>query len=398
MAGTRELCYFSGSFFLNRIQEEAEKNGIETVRLDFPGEEADFSALSEQIGKPYDAILDINSRLPYLVDEKGERILNLMDAPFFNYIVDHPLYHHPGLVFPIRRYHAIGIDRQHCAYMKKYYPNLSGVELLPLGGSKALAHIPFRERKDEILFMGTYIMDDKLEHRIMGLRNQLNNATYQLALDVYDLWDDEKEGMEDCVLGLLKRYAESDRESDVEEYIADVYEMSGFPELLNAMFLVDQKRRNANRLEILSRIAETGSPMRVVGEGWRETPLSRYPNVEILDGCTMERSLEIMAMHKFLLDINPAFQCAMHDRVSSAFANGCVTISNMSRSFDEDIVKNKALLFYKKRGAAGIPEMLSQMNMEEMEDMGERAYKIWEDKYSFSALFLKLREIMEKRK
>ena len=115
MAGTRELCYFSGSFFLNRIQEEAEKNGIETVRLDFPGEEADFSALSEQIGKPFDAILDINSRLPYLVDEKGERILNLMDAPFFNYIVDHPLYHHPGLVFPIRRYHAIGIDRQHCA-------------------------------------------------------------------------------------------------------------------------------------------------------------------------------------------------------------------------------------------------------------------------------------------
>ena len=383
LANTRELCYFSGSYFLNRIQEELTRAGVEVVRLDLSEDEADFSLLQEQIGKHFDAILDINSRLPYLIDEKGGRILNQMDAPFFNYIVDHPLYHHPGLVFPIHRYYALGVDRMHCTYMKQYYPQFKDVQFLPLGGTKALTDIPFRARRKEILFMGTYIQDDDFEHRILGLRQQLNNATYQLALDLYDAWDDERETIEECLHSLLMRYGSCKDEEQLTEYINDAYEMRDFPELLNAMFLVDQRRRNENRIFILTRLAETHAKLMIVGEGWKSTPLADYENVTIRGGCSMEQSFEQMVQHRFLLDINPAFRLGMHDRVASGLANGCVAVTNMSPKFDEELKNQRQLLYYKKQSAAQIPEWLSDLTEDEMEEISDAAKKQWQEKYSF---------------
>ena len=395
IACTRELCYYSGSFFLNRIQDELEAVGVEVIRLDFSENEADFSDLEKCLGQSFDAIIDINSKLPYLVDENNRRILDLIDAPFFNYIVDHPLYHHPGLQIHLKRYYAVGIDEYHCAYMKKHYPNLTDVFCLPLAGTKAVGSHIFEERKKEYLFLGTYLMDDNITHRIQALRNQLNNATYQLALDLYESWDEEKRPIEEELEKLLITYSGAKNEEDMTEFIRDVYELSGFPELLNHMFLVDQKKRNERRLDLLTILAESGEKIDVVGEGWETTGIGEYSNVSVKRGCSMSRSFEVMNGYQKVFDVNPLFHRGFHDRVSSAMANGCLCVSDMFPGLDEGLVNGDNIVLYKRKNLESVIAELSAQTQEQISQIASSGYELWKENYTWKAHGLKWIELVK---
>ncbi|MCR4673611.1 MAG: hypothetical protein K5675_01265 [Lachnospiraceae bacterium] len=395
IVSTRELCYFSGSFFLDRIQGELERTGVEVVRLDFSGNEADFSELEQYIGKSFDAIIDMNSKLPYLIDEDGERILDKIHGPFINYIVDHPLYHHPGLSFPLKNYYVIGIDRAHCEYMRNHYSHLKGVKLLPMAGTRGVVQPPFEDRKEDILFMGTYLRDDELQQKIRGLSSQINPATYQLAMELSEDWMDDKTPIEEALYGLLLSSCGGKTKEDVEDYILDVYELSGFAELLNYLFLVDQRKRNEKRMEVLTTIAKTNTPVTVVGEGWEHTDLDKFKNVSLKPGCTMAHSFEIMANYKKILDINPLFYCGFHDRVMSAMANGCVCITDMSPRFDEELVNGENLFFYKRKQIKDVVADVNALPKEKLVQVAAGGFEYWKSHYTWEIHTKKLLEFIE---
>ena len=385
IASTKELCYFSGSFFLDRIQETLERKNVEIVRLDFDENEADYSLLEGEIGKTYDAVLDINSRLPYLIDETGSRILNQIDAPFINYILDHPLYHHPGLCFPIHRQFCLGIDKYHAAYMKRFYPHVVSVGYLPMAGTKALEELPFDKRKNEILFTGTYLPDEELDEKILALRNQINDATYQLAMDLWDAWQDTTRPIEDCLMELLQGYCGSRKLSDVEKYIQDHYKISGFAELLNHMFLVDQKKRNQKRERVLSAVSKGSIPLTVVGEGWEHSSISENANIRFLPARPMASTLLLMGRYRFVLDSNPLFACGLHDRVTSAMINGAVCLTDMSPKFDEELRDGERLMFYDERYVDALLFRLENLPEEAAEQIAKEGRKLAERKYSWDA-------------
>ena len=165
---TRELCYYSGSYFLQQMQKEVAKLGIESQYFSLG---QDPSSLEGILGRHYDGVVDINSKLPYFVLEDDRRFLDVLDAPFYNYIVDHPLYHHPGLIFPLKDYHAIAIDHCHKSYMEKYYPHLQQVAFLPIGATQSrLADvIPYEKRQIPLLFLGTYESKDGMLEKFRAL-------------------------------------------------------------------------------------------------------------------------------------------------------------------------------------------------------------------------------------
>ena len=383
IASTRELCYMSGSFFLDRIQGSLENAGVEVVRLDFIGNKADFSALEPFVGESFDAIIDMNSVLPYLINDKEERILDAIDGPFINYIMDHPLYHHPGLQFPLKNYYAVGLDHRHAEYMQKYYPHLKAVKVLPMAGTRAVSRVPFEKRNREILFLGTYVQDDIVENKILELRRQINNATYETARDLYEDWNEQKETIEEALEKLLRGYSGAATAQEMDFYIQDVYELAGFSELLNHMFLVDQRKRNEKRLRVLKRVAEE-YPLKVVGEGWDRTELRDTSNVCLVQGCAMSHSFEVMARHQVILDINPMFFDGLHDRVTSALANGCVCVTDMAESFDKKLQNENNIMFYKEKNLERVLEALNEKSTEELHEIAKAGEKWWADNYSWS--------------
>ena len=389
---TRELCYFSGSYFLDRIQEELLARGAEVVRLGLL--EEDFHQLEEALSFPFDGIIDINSRLPRLIDDEGRYFLDTIDVPFYNYILDHPLYHHPGLSVRLHDYHAIGVDMAHCAYMKRWYPHLKSVSCIPMGGTPAVSSIPFSSRMHDFLFPGTYILPEVIEERELRVRSDHGDATYQLMQELYSAWDPGRRTIEDRLHELLLEKS-SVAGGDVVLYINDVYEARDEAELLNRLYIVDQKKRNELRYEMLLSAAETGYELSILGEGWEQTKLSGFSNVRLLSAVTMELSFEVMANARYLIDSNPLFSCGMHDRVASALANGCVCITDMSPGYDRRLRDGENVLYYGP-GFGGVTDCMRRaMSMgHRAEEVALAGRRLWEGSFSWVAHADRLCELL----
>ncbi len=393
---TRELCYFSASFFLDRIQEGLEGCGVEVIRQDITDD--DFSCLEEYEGGRFDAVIDINSKLPRLLNDEGRFFLDTVDAPFFNYIVDHPLYHHIGLSAGLERYHAIGVDLYHCRYIKKYYPHIKSVYCIPMGGTPAVTVTPYEDRAIDFLFSGTFTPEEILEERAFDVRAHHGDGTYQLMRDLYDIWDPKKTRIEDALSKLLSDIASVDKRS-VYELIAEEYEARDMAELLNRLYIVDQMKRNEYRKKTLMEAAACGISLTVMGEGWEDTKLSSMKNVRLLPPAFMELSFEIITNSKCIIDIDPFFYCGMHDRVSSALANGCVCITDMSDGFDENLMDGKNIIYY-GRGRRSIGDAIrlaTGMGEEGLIKTGRAGTGIWQDAYSWDVHIKKLMDAISEK-
>ena len=175
---TRQLCYNSGYYFAHRIGEELEKLGIECEYCEIPeyaipsagtqiaqpaienaGKSVDEEAekmLESYIGKEYLAILDFNSKLPRLILDDESYYLDSIDAPFYNFILDHPLYHHSTLDCKLKNYYAFSIDENHCKYIQNFYPHIKAVYQVALGAENVISLENLQEKKKSILIMVTY--------------------------------------------------------------------------------------------------------------------------------------------------------------------------------------------------------------------------------------------------
>ena len=56
---TRELCYYSGSFFLKRMQEAVSRLGIESEYIALEDQQ-DLDRFEHRIGEHFDGVVDIN--------------------------------------------------------------------------------------------------------------------------------------------------------------------------------------------------------------------------------------------------------------------------------------------------------------------------------------------------
>lgn len=156
---SRQLAYGSAAFFEDRMAEALARRGHEVIRADYDVDELimseDLDSIEELSCRRYDAVLDINSWLPRLSGDSGPW-LDSLQAPFFNYIIDHPAYHIGGLSVPLQDETVICIDRTHAAYIREHHPHIKNTYVLPMAGSRALLGRPFAEKKDSVLIPATY--------------------------------------------------------------------------------------------------------------------------------------------------------------------------------------------------------------------------------------------------
>ncbi len=135
---SREICYLSANFFANQLGAAFEELGYEADICEFTAEDDLDEKLKPYLGQRYEVIADFNSMLPRMVLEDGTPYLDRMDGPFFDYILDHPLFHYTGLSSGVKNLHALVLDEAQARYASACYPKLASVSMLPLGATKAL--------------------------------------------------------------------------------------------------------------------------------------------------------------------------------------------------------------------------------------------------------------------
>lgn len=128
----KPVCYNSYTYFSDAIAKELISLG-NSVEI-FSSKKESLTAMERFTGQSFDAILDFNSELPKLKMEDDSYFLDRIDAPFYDVILDHPLYHHEMLKQKIKNFHVLCLDENHKKYIETCYPHISSVHVWSMTG------------------------------------------------------------------------------------------------------------------------------------------------------------------------------------------------------------------------------------------------------------------------
>lgn len=136
-----------------------------------------------------------------LLTENKASIWNELNVDCYDFIVDHPMYYHAAIKFPVQRLTFLCVDEYHQKFIQRFYQGRVRSFFLPLAGIRSSEpEIPFEKRSMDILFTGAYLVDENVEYHIQGLGEGLR----QIWLECFDLLCSRtsltlEQGMEFCL-------------------------------------------------------------------------------------------------------------------------------------------------------------------------------------------------------
>lgn len=342
----RYLCYASNASFAEQLATEFNALGVRTEICNLLTMEDAGLTLAKYIDREYLAVLDFNSTMPRAMAGK-ERFLDRIEAPFYDYIVDHPLYHHPILKLPLKNFHAICVDRTHAEYARKHYPHLKSVSFVPLTGIRALTQLPFSGKKNAILFAGTYYPPEKYaamieerpteEQRIMW---EMTDQLLQVNARTFTLTPEEA----------FYEAATSHGAKELPE--------REIPVLLNRCYPADIYVRALQRKQRILELARAGLPLWICGNDWELCEeLKDCRNVTLIDGLDYNECQELIASFRVLCNLLPGFVEGTHDRIFQAMANGVVALTDTNRYIEKEFTDGVDCLYLRE----DTPERLAEL-------------------------------------
>ena len=365
---SREICYNSGSFFANQIADAFETLGFDVTVCEFTCEDDLDAVLTPFYGKKYRLLLDFNSAMTRMAEADGTPVLDFMDGPFLDYVLDHPLFHYNCLRADLKNLNAVFVDETHESYARRYYPNLKKTVTMPLGAAEAVADWRKKEEK-AVLFMGTYDSPDSVYELIKAAPEPL--GTYMKKL--IDMRTAEPNlPMEEAFRSLLTEEGEE---------ISD----ERFALLMNAMYPVDVFIRDYFRKEAVDALVRKKIPVRLAGEGWHKYDGCQNVNVRTERQVTFGVSFEKIAHADILLNVSPFFNHGAHDRIFAAMANHCVSLTDENPYLKRLFTDRKEVCMYSLKNLSTLTECAGELleNDRLLDTVKEHAYRQFKDKYTW---------------
>lgn len=277
----------------------------------------------------YDMIFSFNSI--------GIELYNFMEHKplFWSFLVDHPFHHHSRLQQIDGNVMVSCIDRRHVEYIDKYYKNIPWTCFMPHGGttSEPLRHIPYIDRKYNVVFMGSLGNLQETDSLIKAISNELND----LVLSVTDT-------------------AISDMSLDLEQIVYDKlcelnvpFDNGLFSEIMPILSPIDTLRRYYKRLALISSLCYNGIDIDIWGSGWEQAikdPECRK-HIKLHGNVSYSEAMDIMRNSRIVLSDMPLFLDGSHERVFSSMQSGAISATDGSKFLEECFTDNENIIFYR---------------------------------------------------
>ena len=358
---SRDICYSSGNFFASRLAAAYEELGYEARLCEFSKDRDIDAQLEPLLAQRYRVIVDFNSMLPRMVMEDGSYYLDHLQGPFFDYILDHPLFHYTGLTCRAGNLHVLVVDESHRRYVASYYPTVQSVHTLPLGACEAF--VPAQKEGRYVLFMGTYeepdnIMDivDRSPADAAGVMRELIEC--RIA--------EPKLPMEEAYRKILERRGE---QVPPEQFALQ----------MNGMYAVDAYVRDYFRKKVVDALLARQIPAKAVGEGWYKYHAKEERFFTSEKAVTFALSFQRIARAPLLLNVTPFFPQGMHDRVVAGMANRTVVMTEENDYLRGAFGDQRELCFYDLTDMTSMCERAEALLGDTLmrREIEERAYRIF---------------------
>lgn len=316
-----------------------------------------------------------------LLTDTRASIWNELDVDCYNFIVDHPMYYHAAIIFPIKRLTFLCVDEYHAKFLQRFYPGKVRSFFLPLAGiGNQGPRIPFEERSMDILFTGAYLIDNNIEFHIQGLGEGLR----QIWLDCYHLLCSKtcltlEQGMEIC----LKKKGLSLPEEDLRDTVRLFQDMDGM-------------LRSRARAEVIRTLANQDVKIHIYGEGWQYLDC-KQENLTIHDRIPFSDTIPLMADARIVLNVMPWFKAGVHDRVYSAMLNESVCLTDGSEYIERTLADGREAILYSLDHLEELPDRIKAYlrEPEKLREIGQRGYAYARDTQTWQCRARQLADIIE---
>lgn len=326
----KTVCYNSYLYFGDSLGNALVKAGHEVEY--FKVDEDDLDSLEKYIGKSYDAMIDFNSDLPRALMDDDSYFLDHVDAPFYDVILDHPLYHHDTLKNTLKNFHVVCLDAKHKDYIEKYYHHIKSVTVSPMTGELAFGQDSidwdnWKQRPYDIIFSGTYTDPVRIETAIRKMPDLIVENVFTL-IDMMKA--DSTLTIEDAVDKLASN---------------EIYDYINLDKPLHTQtfYLADTYIRCLNRKKLAQALDKCQHNFHLFGGLWEELNLK---HAEIHREIPFNLTFTVFAKSKISVNIMPNFKAGSHDRVFSGQLNGAIALTDPTTLLLSEYENNKNILFY----------------------------------------------------
>ncbi len=375
---SREICYNSHFFFAHQMGGAFEKLGYDVEYCEFT-RESDFDAvLQPYLGKSYKVMLDFNSLMPQLTEEDGTPVLDMMDGPFYDYILDHPLFHYNCLSAKAKNFHAILLDEAQEAYVKCYYQGVKNTLMMPLGATEAFSKEKRTKEPDCVLFIGSYDSEEKLYEMIEMAPEPIKTLSKQVLERRLEL---PEQTMENLFREVLK-----ERGMELDD--------ARFALFMNHMYPVDAYVRNHFRRKAIDCLVKYHVPVKIVGEGWEKYRSFDEDFVKREVSVEFGLSFEKIAKEHILLNNSPFFNFGAHDRIYAGMANHCVVLTDENPYLKRTLKDRENIMLYSLKNEKRLKDMAEELltNYTLCKDIQENAYQEFLKKHTWEC---RVRQLLE---
>lgn len=362
-------------FFSRQLADTFERRGYEVFWLDFKMLGLGVWKLRQAV-KGKEAVFITFNFIGYSGEEElwepdGDRMTGFWEKEgirCLNIIVDHPMYYYQQLrmASPDWQMQVFCIDRDHAAYMARFYPKVP-CAFLPSAGN---APQPARDlppmlsqplgqwamRPYPVVFIANYVPVANIEKQLDRLEPEYRAFYYEI-IDAF-VHHPEKE-----LLSLIEEY--------IRREIPDVTE-GGLCMAMHTMVAVDLWIRTYFREKAVRALAEGGVKVYLFGKDWERIPCQKPEN--LISNGHMANSLECVravGQGQIALNTMPWFKDGAHDRIFTAMLQGAVAFTDDSRYLREQFDDGDALVYYDLHNMDGMAQQVGQLLREP-----ERLYAI----------------------
>lgn len=296
--------------------------------------------------------------------EDGKIFWAEMDIPVYNIIVDHPFYYHKHLNNTPARYYQICIDREHEAYMKRFFPDIRLKPFFPSGGTGLFPENNYpglEEKSIDIIFTGHYTPPSKFDKHITRINDEYT-AFYHTIID--DLIANPTMPMDKAFEKHLIR--EMGPLSD-----ADLLKC------MESMIFIDLYVRFYFRGLVVKTLVDHGFRVGVFGKGWEHLICDHPENIIDYGGGASLACLEQIRKAKISLNVMPWFKDGAHDRIFNSMLNGAVCLTDRSIYLEEEFSDGEDICFYSLKELEQLPGIVGNLlkHPQQMEHIIEAGYR-----------------------
>ena len=339
------------AFFSHQMEKTFLANGYETFFYNYEKQSKSVGELLRFVKKGETVVLSFNfhglcgtTELCYDADT-NRYLWDDLDIPCINIIVDHPYYYDHLLKQRPQQYIQICIDRNHEAYMERYYKEIKRGPFLPLAGTSLHPdgdYKPIANRTYDVVFVGNYIDVDTFEVYIN--RNGEEYAQFYLGI-LDELKNNTSLTLEEVAYRHMLREIPELTDTDVRE-------------TMGCMVFLDLYIRSYYRAMAVKVLVEAGICVHVFGSGWEQLVCDR-PSCLVQGGSLDSLScLQVLADTKISLNVMPWFKDGAHDRIFNSMLNGAVCVTDTSVYLQEHLHPAKDCYIYSLEEMDQLPGLI----------------------------------------